>query len=80
MSDATLDPLLVLASAALAPAGLAQTIPASGNTVRSEITPGNGSQPEHLVYVINNSSETVIVTSLRLIECQNVQEAARPDG
>ena len=51
----------------------AQTNPANGNTVRSEITPGNGGTPEQHVYIINTSSQAIILTSIRLVECDNVQ-------
>src|SRR5262249_37229447 len=34
--------------------------------------------PEQVIYVINSSSEPIIVTSVRLMDCQNVQGSCSP--
>jgi hypothetical protein len=64
---------LLLAFVCLLPVALAaQEVPATNQTVDTELDTslGNG---DHVVYVINRSSQPIIVTSVRLIECENVQ-------
>ncbi len=64
---------LLLAGLAFSPGIVAgQNVPATNQTVDAELDTslGNG---DHLIYVNNRSSVEIIVTSVRLIDCENVQ-------
>lgn len=51
----------------------AQRDPATTQNVVGELEESEGSTRDHLIFVINRSSENIIVTSVRLLECENVQ-------
>ena len=64
---------LFLACLGLSPSILpGQNVPATSQTVDAELDTsiGNG---DHMIYVNNRSSVDIIVTSVRLTECENVQ-------
>lgn len=67
--------LLVLsaacATAAPAPEGPREEVPASDETVTSGLEPVQGGLGSH-VWVENRSSVAVVVTSLTLADCQNI--------
>ncbi len=65
--------LLLLASLVFSPGIVAgQNAPATHQTVDTELDTslGNG---DHMIYVNNRSSVEIIVTSVRLMDCENVQ-------
>jgi hypothetical protein len=64
---------LLLAGLGLTPGIVAgQSVPATNRTVEGELDTsiGNG---DHMIYVNNRSSVEIIVTSVRLSDCENVQ-------
>ncbi len=57
----------------LAAAANGQHIRATNQTVTSRLEQSHGSSLEQVVYVSNRSSENIVLTSVRLMECENVQ-------
>jgi hypothetical protein len=51
----------------------AQDIPATGSTIVTEMEQGSGGEFSQLIYVMNHSTHAIIVTSTRLMECENIQ-------
>src|ERR1051325_6803748 len=51
----------------------AQDIPATGSTIVTEMEQGSGGEFSQLIYVMNHSTHAIIVTSTRLMECENLQ-------
>ena len=65
--------LLLLVGLGLTPSPVAgQNVPANNQSVDAELDTsiGNG---DHMIYVNNRSSVEIIVTSVRLMDCENVQ-------
>lgn len=57
----------------LAVVPLAAQQPANAYNVVGELEQTQGAASDHVIYVTNRSSETILVTSVRLMDCQNVQ-------
>lgn len=51
----------------------AQDVPANGSTIVTDMEQSSGGDFPQVIYVMNHSSHAVIVTSIRLMECENVQ-------
>jgi hypothetical protein len=51
----------------------AQDIPANSRTIDTELVHSEGPVGDRLIYVINRSSLVVFVTSVRLMDCENIQ-------
>src|ERR1041385_2818255 len=51
----------------------AQDIPATGSTIVTEMEQGFGGEFSQLIYVMNHSTHAIICTSIRLMECENIQ-------
>lgn len=51
----------------------AQDVPATSSTIVTEMEQSSAGDFSQLIYVMNHSSHAIIVTSLRLMECENVQ-------
>ena len=62
----------ILVSPVVARALAAQDIPANLNTVTAPLEQSQGND-DQIIYVDNRSSHTIIVTSVRLMECENVE-------
>lgn len=66
-------PAVVWAGLWLASPCAAQDTPATSSTITTEMQQAQGGDIAQVIYVTNNSSHTVIVTSVRLMECENIQ-------
>ena len=64
--------LLPALAGAVLPAG-AQHVPASSSTILTELEQPSGGDDAQLIYVMNHSTHPIIVTSIRMMECENVQ-------
>ncbi len=64
--------LLPILAARTIPA-VAQDVPATGSTIVTEMEQTSGGDFAQVIFVTNHSTHSVIVTSLRLMECENVQ-------
>ena len=51
----------------------AQDVPATSSTIVTEMEPSQGPEGGQLIYVTNHSTHAIVVISIRLIECENVQ-------
>ena len=60
----------LLGAASPAPA---QGNPASTSTIETRLEQASGGDQASLIYIINRSSQQIIVTSIRLMECENIQ-------
>jgi hypothetical protein len=65
--------LLVPAFTGAALTAGAQDVPATGSTIVTDMEQSPAGEFSQLIYVMNHSSHAIIVTSLRLMECENVQ-------
>lgn len=54
------------------PAG-AQDVSASSSNILTELEQTTGGDDAQLIYVMNHSTHMIIVTSIRMMECENVQ-------
>ena len=68
-----LTSLVLPALAAWALPAVAQDVPPSSSTIITEMQQSGGADSDQLIYVINHSSHAIVVTSIRLMECENVQ-------
>lgn len=70
--------LIVAVLAACASAGQKVFVAPSNDTITTTTEEGMGSTPGHNIYVVNGSTETIVVFGVTLRQCENVRQTCEP--